>query len=340
MPDSIGKLNIAVIGCGHWGPNHVRIFNFFPQSDVVMAIDSDVEKVNSIKKLYPHITCESDYRNALSNDNVDAVVVSTPTSTHYPIVSDALRAGKHVLCEKPLCTTVKETEDLGRLAEDNNLTLAVGYVFLFNNGIIKLKELIQNGDLGSLYYMSIARTNLGPIRTDVNVVYDLITHDISILNFLLESRPDSVSAVGGAFLNRNVEDVAFVTLAYPDGLVVNLRASWLDPHKVRQITVVGDKTMALWDDLEPLGAIKIYNKGVVQPPSYTDFAEYIHLREGDITIPKIPFSEPLKNQNQHFLSNITQKEKPVNDANFEIDVIRVIESVNKSITTGNTIRIE
>lgn len=333
-------VNVAVIGCGHWGPNHIRTLNFLPDSNVVMVVDTDTKRVNVIKQLYPGIICETDYKKALSNKNIDAVVIATPTSTHYKIAYDALKSGKHVLCEKPLCTTVKEVEDLGKLAEDNNIILAVGYVFLFNNGILKLKELVQGGYLGSLHYISIARTNLGPIRTDVNVVYDLMTHDISILNFLLEKKPKSVSGIGGAFLRNDIEDVAFVSLIYPKSIIVNIRASWLDPRKVRQITVVGDKKMALWDDLEQLGAITIYDKGVTQEPFYNDYAEFIRLREGDITIPKIPFSEPLKNQDQCFILNIKQNKKPINDAKFEIGVIKVIEAINKGIKNGKTISIK
>lgn len=324
-------VNVAVIGCGHWGPNHIRVFNFLPDSRVVIVIDSDSRRLKYIQQLYPDIICETDYKNALNNKAVDACVIATPTSTHYKIVYDALQAGKHVLCEKPLCTSVKEVEELDKLAEVNNLILAVGYVFLFNNGIIRLKELIQEGEFGTIYYITIVRTNLGPIRTDVSVVYDLMTHDISILNFLLETQPKSVIGIGRSFLKQDIDDIAFVALTYSDGILANLRASWLDPHKVRQIIVVGDKKMALWDDLDQIGAIKVYDKGVIQPPSYSDYAEFIRLRDGDITIPKIPFSEPLKNQNQHFIACIKQNKKPINDTKFEFKVIKIIEAINQSI---------
>lgn len=334
------KVNIAVIGCGHWGPNHIRTFNFLPDSDVVMVVDSDIEKANSIKKLYPHVVCESDYHKALNSSEIDAVVVATPTGTHYKIVHDALQAGKHVLCEKPLCTSLKEVEALGKLAEDKKLVLAIGYVFLFNSGIAKLKELVGSGSLGSLHYISISRTNLGPIRSDVNVVYDLMTHDISILNFVTEKNPVRVTGVGGSFIKPGIEDVAFVTLEYSDGLIVSMRASWLDPHKVRQITVVGNKKMALWDDLGQAGAITVYDKGVVQQPFYTDFAEFIRLRDGDITIPKIPFSEPLKIQDQYFISTVKQSKNPINDAALEINVIRVIEAINESIKSGKSVSLQ
>ncbi|MBI4843170.1 MAG: Gfo/Idh/MocA family oxidoreductase [Nitrospirae bacterium] len=332
-------MKIAVIGCGHWGPNHIRTFNFLPDSYVSVVVDSDIEKANSIKRLYPHVAVDSDYRNLLKDKSIDAAVVATPTSTHYRIVRDLLESGKHVLCEKPLCTELAEAEELGRIAGEKGLILAVGYVFLFNNGISKLKELIESGALGALHYISISRTNLGPIRTDVNVVYDLMTHDLSILHHITGKSPLRVTGVGGSYLKKGIEDVAFVTLEYGDGLIVSIRASWLDPHKVRQITVVGNKKMALWDDLDQTGAITIYDKGVMQQPSYTDFAEFIRLRDGDITIPKIPFAEPLKNQDQYFISMVRQKKSPVNNAAFECNVLRVIQAVNESIKTGRSVSI-
>ena len=327
------KIGIAIIGCGHWGPNHIRIFNSLPDCEVLMVSDVDTKRLKVIEQMYPSIACTNDYKKTLHNDDINAIIVATPASMHYKIVCEALRLNKHVLCEKPLCTTYKESEAVYKIAKDNNVILAVGYVFLFNNGILKLKELISKKYLGNLHYLSIVRTNLGPIRSDVNVVFDLVSHDISILNFLFGTLPEYVLAVGGSYLQSGIEDVAFISLVYPSGLIANIRASWLDPHKVRRITVVGDKKMATWNDLDPLGAVTIYEKGVIKEPFYTDYAEFIRIsiRDGDITIPKIEFAEPLKNQNQHFISAIKQNKKPINDAGLDADVIMVIEAINKSI---------
>jgi len=339
LPNIDEKINIAVIGCGHWGPNHIRVFNSLSASKVIMAVDKDKKRLNLIRKTYPDVFYETDYKKALNNDDIDAVVVATPTSTHFKIVLEAIESGKHVLCEKPLCISKKEVEILDNISEKNNIILAVGYVFLFNNGILKLKELIRKKHLGTINYISMVRTNLGPIRSDVNVVHDLISHDISILNFLFETLPEYVLAAGGSFLQQSIEDIAFVSLFYSNGYIVNIRASWLDPCKVRQITVVGNKKMAVWDDLNHLGPITIYDKGVIREPYYTEYAEFIRLciRDGDIKIPKIPFKEPLKSQNEYFLSCIRQNIKPINDVKFEEKVIKVIEAINESIKSNKKV---
>lgn len=336
------KINITVIGCGHWGPNHIRLFNSLLESKVVMAADVDAKRLKLIQQMYPDVICETDYKKALNNHDINAVIIAVPTSMHFKIVHEALQSGKHVLSEKPLCTNKREVVILDKLSKKNKLILAVGYVFLFNKGIQKLKGMIQEKNFGNIHYVTMVRTNLGPIRSDVNVVYDLISHDISILQFLFETMPEYVIAVGGSFLQKDIEDVAFATLVYPDGFVVNIRVSWLDPCKVRQITVVGNKKMAVWDDLNHLGPITIYDKGVIQEPFYKDYAEFIRLgiRDGDIQIPKISFSEPLRSQNEYFLSCVRQNIRPINDVIFEMKVVKIIEAINKSIKSKKKVDIK
>lgn len=321
-----------MIGCGHWGPNHIRVFSSLPGSKVAVIADPDANRLDSVGRLYPQVQLVNDYRNLLEHNPLDVVVVATPTRTHYKIAKEAIERGKHVLVEKPLCQTVAEGEELVRLAREHNVVLMVGQVFLFHNGILKLKEFLEFGDLGKIYYIGSTRTNLGPIRQDVNAVYDLASHDIAIFNFLLGSRPDEVSAVGEAFLQKGIEDLAFISLRYPNDVLARVHASWLDPRKVREITIVGDKKMVTWDDLATLGTVQVYDKGVVREAYYEDYGHFQLLaREGDITIPRIKFEEPLKNQARYFLSAIQKGKADVSDGHSGLDVVRTLEAIQHSL---------
>jgi predicted dehydrogenase len=326
------KVRIGVIGCGHWGPNHIRNFSALPDSEVVAVADTSRERLAAVQQQHRAVFACEDYRELLALTDVDAVVVSTPTKTHAAITRDALLAGKHVLCEKPLCDRVQDGEELARLAEERRLILMVGHIFLFNNGILKLKHLIASGELGRPYYVTAKRTNLGPIRHDVNSVHDLASHDIAILNFLLDAMPLRVSAVGQAFLQDRIEDVAFVSLLYPDHVLANIHVSWLDPKKVREITIVGDKKMITWDDLSLMGPVSIYDKRVVNHPYYDDFGEFQLLtREGDVTVPHVHVEEPLKLQSQYFLSCLRAGQIGLCNAREGVDVVRVIEAIAESL---------
>lgn len=332
---------IGIIGCGHWGPNHVRTFSTTPGGKVTMVADLDKDRVNNIGKMFPNIRLLRDYQEMLASDEIDAVVVSTPTRTHYKICKDALLAGKHVLTEKPLCYTTEEGKELVQIATENKRVFMVGQIFLFNSGILKLKEYLEFGDLGKVYYIGSTRTNLGPIRQDVNAVYDLASHDISIFNFLLGGRPTEVSAVGQAFLQKGVEDLAFISLRYPNDVIARIHVSWLDPRKVREITIVGDKKMVTWDDLSPVGPIQVYDKGIIREPYYEDYGHF-HLlaREGDITIPRIKQEEPLKNQARYFINALKKGHVEISDANSGLDVVRIIEAIQQSLAeNGKPIKV-
>jgi predicted dehydrogenase len=328
-------INIGVIGCGHWGPNHVRVFSQIRDSRVVACSDLDPKRLEAIREMHPQVQAFADYREMLKLAEVNAVVVAAPTRVHFPIVKAALEAGKHVLCEKPLCLHGKEAEELVALAKAKQRVLMTGHVFLFNSGIIKLKELVDSGDPGRIRYLRALRTNLGPVRRDVNSVFDLATHDIAIFNWVLQSRPESVSAVGGQFLQQGIEDVAFISLRYPNNILGHIQVSWLDPKKLREIVVVGDKKMVIWDELAPAGPITIYDKTVVRHENYEDFGQFQLLaREGDITIPKVRLEEPLKAQNRFFLQCTGEGRLPMNDGPFAIDVVRVLEAIEKSLKSG------
>jgi predicted dehydrogenase len=325
--------NISVIGCGRWGPNHIRNFSSLSDSTVVTAVDTQSERLSRISKNFPNVHVEQDYQRVLENSDIDAVVVATPTNTHYAIVRNALLANKHVMCEKPLCQTSQEAEELIELAKERNLILMVGHVFLFNRGILKIKEYLDAGELGTLHYLTAIRTNLGPVRSDVNAAFDLASHDISIFNWFIGESPDFVSAIGGSFLQDGIEDAVFISLKYKDKMFANIQASWLDPKKVRQMSIVGSKKMITWDDLDISSPVAIYDKGANANNEYTDFGEFLRINmwEGDVRLPKVHAEEPLRAQSQHFLNVMKNGTAQRSNGKFALSVVRVLEAISASL---------
>ncbi len=299
-----------------------------------MCADLDEKRLASIKNLYPNIQTTKNYQDILNNPAIDGVVVAVPTQFHVKVTQEALSAGKHVLCEKPLALKPEECLSLGELAKAKQRVLMVGHIFVFNQGVVKLREYIKSDDLGKIHYAHSERTNLGPFRYDVNALWDLAPHDISIFNFLFDSCPISVSARGHKCLGGNLEDLAFATLDYPNNIMANVHVSWLDPKKVRQLTVVGDKKMVAWDDLDAEGPIKLYDKHVEKTNIYYEtYGEFQLLsREGGIMIPKIGFNEPLKAQAQYFLDCIINKQEPLlADAKRAADVVKTLAAIQESM---------
>jgi predicted dehydrogenase len=298
-----------------------------------MCADLDEERLKAIKALFPDVETTKDYLEILNNPKIDAVCIASPTSTHYKFTKEALEHDKHVLCEKPLAMTPEECLELKALAEKKHKFLMVGHVFLFNPGIVELKKYIQKGELGKIQYAHSERTNLGPFRYDVNALWDLAPHDISIFNYLFDSAPINVSARGQKCLGTSLEDLAFVSLEYPN-ILVNIHVSWLDPKKVRQITVVGDKKMVVWDDLDNAGPISLYDKHVERTAHYYEtYGEFQLLSKvGSITIPNIAFSEPLKLEAQYFIDCIQKKTPPtLADAQKGYEVVKTLCAVQKSM---------
>ena len=329
-------IRIAVIGLGRWGPNHVRNFQALKESPVVAAADTDSACRARIQAVYPAMSIEEDYHRILARNDVDAVVVATPTGTHYEIVRSALEAGKHVLCEKPLASKGRDAWDLVSLAEKRKLHLMVGHVFLFNPGIEYLAKALEEKVAGPVYYLDAVRTNLGPFRYDVNAAWDLASHDIYIFNHLLRQRPTSVAAAGGHYLQKKLEDIVFMTLHYPDGVLGHIHVSWLDPKKVRQITVVGEKKMLTWDDLGTPGPVMIYDRSVVKEPRYDSFGEFQLLaREGDVIMPRVPSQEPLTAQARAFLKKVAAGDElgGRGSARQGAEVVDVLEAVSKSLAS-------
>jgi predicted dehydrogenase len=331
-------IRLAVIGLGRWGPNHIRNFGGLPDAEVVLCVDTQKEALARLKPVFPTLKTSSEVKDAFGDPSIQAVVIATPTSTHYKLAHAALTAGKHVLCEKPLCETSKEADELTALAEEKKLILMVGHVFLFNAGIVRLKEFVDSGDLGKLYYLSAARTNLGPIRSDVNVAMDLASHDISIMNWLLGRAPERVTATGGAYLRPGVEDVSFISLTYPGNVHANIHVSWLDPAKVRRMTIVGSKRMATWDDLQLTSPVAIYDKGADVDSEYRDYAEFLRVKmwDGDVRLPKISVEEPLRLQSQGFLKAIREGKPDRCGGVFAGEDIKVLEAVNASMKAGGS----
>ena len=327
-------VTVGVIGCGHWGPNHIRIFSQITNSKALMCADLDEGRLNAIQRLFPETTTTEDYKEILKNPKIDAVCIATPTNTHYKFSKEALEHDKHVLCEKPLAVTPEECLELKSLAEKKHKSLMVGHVFIFNPGIVQLKKYVQKGELGKIQYAHSERTNLGPFRYDVNALWDLAPHDISIFNYLFDSMPVNVSARGQKCLGTSLEDLAFVSLEYPQNILVNIHVSWLDPKKIRQITVVGDQKMVVWNDLDNVGPISLYDKHVERTANYYEtYGEFQLLsRIGNITIPNIAFDEPLKVEAQYFIDCLEKKNPPaLADAQKGYEVVKTLCAVQQSM---------
>lgn len=330
-------ITIGIIGYGHWGPNHLRLFSTLPGSNVLACADPDPESRKRLKANSPEVDATEDYMDILRNEDIQAVCVTTPTSTHYEIVKKALKHGKDVLCEKPITLTAAEADDLVMLADKENRILMVGHVFLFNSGIKQLKYYVDSGLLGDIQYGYSTRTNLGPFRYDVNAVQDLASHDISIFNHLFGTLPREVSARGHKCLSTQREDLAFITLIYPDNIFINLHVSWLDPKKVRQITMVGKKKMVCWDDLDRSAPIRIYDKRVERGSLfYQSFGEFQLLsKEGEVTIPEFEQEEPLRSQNEFFLNCVSKRIQPeIADGKKGWEAVKVLEAIQESIDQG------
>lgn len=332
-------IGVAVVGAGHWGPNLIRNFHDHSRSEVLWVVDRDAARLAEVQARFASVRVSTDPAEAFRDGRVDAVVVATPTITHYEMVKAALTSGKHVLVEKPIATEVRHAEELCELAAHARRVLMVGHVFLYNAAVREVKRYLAAGELGRVYYASMVRTNLGPIRIDVNAAWDLASHDIAIANYWLGSEPVSATAYGGAWLNPGIEDAIFATLRYPDDVLAHLHVSWLHPRKARDVTVVGDRRMLTFDDLSLTEPLRIYDKQVTEvqaKPAFIDtFASFrASVRDGDIIIPKIAPSEPLKAECDHFLECIQSGTPPLTGGREGLAVVRALEAIERSLRQG------
>ncbi len=333
-------LGVGLIGLGYWGPNYARVLTELPDVELVAMCDTAPEALQFMQARAPHARATTEPAEVFEAADVEAVIVATPTTSHYALTLDALEAGKHVLCEKPLAPTVTECDDLIAAAERSELVLFVGHTFLFNPAVRRMRDLIEQRDIGRLLYAYAVRTGLGPIRQDVNVLWDLAPHDLSILFFLFGEEPIAVSAGGQSFLRDDVEDVVFAQLRFESGAIAGLHVSWLDPYKVRRVTAVGDQRMVVFDDVAVDEKLKVFDKGasyeaISKSARGTEFGEYrAIIRDGDIVIPKIPSQEPLKEQVNEFVSCCRSGERPLTDGSAGRRVVAVLEAATESLRSG------
>lgn len=325
-------IRLAVIGLGHWGPNYLRTLPQISGARVVWAVDPDPDRRRRLAPLYPDVKFRADHHEALSDPTVSAVVIASPSSTHYRLAGSALNAGKDVLCEKPLALSSDHCRKLIALAQKKKRVLMVAHIFMFNPGVLAVKDYVKSGQMGKLYYLTAQRTNLGPIRDDVNVVLDLATHDVSIFNFILESRPRKVVVAGGAFLKPSREDFVFISLYYPQGVVGHIHASWITPMKQREILAVGSHRMIIWNDIDPLAPVKVYDSGPRQEPFYADYGAFQRMaRASDIHLPSISPEEPLLIQNRHFLECVATRKRPLSDGHNALAVLQTLEQIQAAL---------
>ena len=323
-------LKVAVVGAGAWGRNLVR--NFYQLSDVELACccDSDPKAREAIAQSYPGVHTTERFEDILADDSIEAVVIASSAITHHSLAKAALEAGKHVYVEKPLALSASDAEEIVALADSRKLKLMVGHLLLYHPVVSHLRELVDSGDLGDVFYIYSQRVNLGKIRQDENALWSFAPHDISVILYLLDQTPESVSARGESYLRPGIEDVVFVNMKFPDRKMAQLQVSWLDPHKVRKITIVGKDKMAVFDDTESSEKLKIFDKGVSRV-SYDSYGDSLTIRFGDIKIPHINMTEPLRTECRHFVDCILEDRKPLTDGMDGVRVVRILEAAQQSM---------
>jgi predicted dehydrogenase len=329
------KIRIGIIGMGYWGPNILRNLVALSDVEVVAVADLRQERLNYVRSLYPRVEVTTDYEDFFLME-LDAAAVVTPPATHFAIGMHCLNEGLHTFIEKPITLSSRDTTRLIQFAEDHHLVLMVGHTYEYNPAVRKVRDIVHSGELGQVYYINTERLNLGLFQADLDVIWDLAPHDISILNFILGKDPVRVSARGGECIFEGKHDIAFIYLEYPEQVITHIHLSWLDPCKVRRTTVVGSQKMLVYDDVESLEKIRIYDKGVEHPPythSYGDFQ--CSYRYGDITIPHIQFTEPLKLECQHFIECIRNPAMtPISSGRQGLKVVSTIEAAHRSLYNG------
>lgn len=329
-------IRVGLVGLGHWGPNYARLLSgTLPGADLEACADMDERKLASVERLYPHVRRYPSHTELLAGGGLDAVVVAVYASEHRQVVEDCLSAGVHVLVEKPLATTVADAEAIVEAGKRSGQVLMVGHTFLFNPAVQRVKSYIDHMELGRLLYLSFIRTGLGPIREDVNALWDLAPHDLSMLRYWLGSDPVDLTARGHSYLKAGVEDIVFVTLRYPGNVLAGIQVSWLDPVKDRRVTIVGDRKMVVFDDVNPTEKLRVYDRGVSYQPRGGDFAAFVAaVRDGDIIIPRLDNKEPLREQLLHFVDCIRTGKRPISDAEDGLAVVRVLEQAQAELRTS------
>src|SRR5215469_4438313 len=334
-------LQAALVGTGYWGPNLANAVERTGKAVLSWLCDANSKNLSSLARRYPHAKATTDIGEIMEDARVDAIIIATPSATHFDLGKRALEAGKHVLIEKPLTTCSREAGLLVQLAEEQRSVLMVGHVFEYNAAIRTVEGLIKSGELGEIYYMSFARTNLGPVRTDVGALWDLASHDASIMCDFMSAAPVSVTAKGQSYLNPGIEDVVFATFVFDQGTAAHVHASWLNPSKVRQITVVGSKKMAVCDDLDLRFPVRLYDKRVGLPPVAEITGSFLQHKtlviDSGATIPVIQTREPLLAEVDDFFDSIIAEEQPRADGKSGWRVVRMMEAAAESIARDSAV---
>ena len=331
----VKQIKVGVVGCGYWGPNLVRNFRSLSDCHLKMMCDISEKRLAHLQSLYPEVGVSSDYNHMLNGINLDAVVIATAVRSHFQMAKASLLAGKHTFIEKPMASSSHECEELVELARKKGLVLMTGHTFLYSPAVRKIKEIIAKGDLGEIRYISARRLNLGLFQKDINVAWDLAPHDISIIQHIIGEQPCTVNCRGSAHITPGIEDVTTMCLSYPGKRTAIIHSSWLDPRKVREMTIVGSKRMIVYDDVAPLEKIRVFDSRVERPPHYDTFAEFHYAYHyGDVYAPYIKQEEPLKTECQHFLDCIAHGTTPLTDGRQGLELVRILEASSESLKQG------
>ena len=329
------NIKIGVIGYGYWGPNLVRNFTEIPNSQVVAVCDRRIEMLKKVLDRYPAIKVTTDSQDLFKAPEVDAIVIATPVSTHFDLALEALKAGKHVLVEKPITATTDQAQRLIDEAEKRNLVLMVDHTFVYTGAVQKMRELVAKKELGDIYYYDSVRVNLGLFQHDVNVLWDLAVHDLSILNYVLQEEPYAVSATGVSHVPGEPENIAYLTLFFHSNAIAHIHANWLAPVKVRRTLIGGSRKMIVFDDLEPSEKLKIYDKGItvdsINNKSKSVYEMLIGYRTGDMWAPKLEMNEALRTEAIHFIDCIEQGKRPITDGKAGLQVVKILEAATRSM---------
>jgi predicted dehydrogenase len=332
-------IGIAVVGAGAWGKNHIRVFSEIQDIHLKYICDSDPVRLKRLQNVYTQSKMVENIAPILQDPEIKGIVIASSAISHFSLAKEALIAGKDVLVEKPMALNVQDAGEMVKIAEERARILMVGHLLIYHPVFDRLKEMIEAGELGKVHYIYTQRVNLGIIRQDENALWSFAPHDLSVILKLIGDAPIVVSANGESYIQNGIEDVVFVSLHFADGKMANIHLSWLDPHKIRKITIVGSKKMVVFDDVEASEKLKVYDKGV-RSPSYDTYGEYLSLRFGDITIPNIKMVEPLRAEAEHFIHCIETREKPKTDARDGLEVVKILVAAQESLKQkGGPIRI-
>ena len=331
---------VGVIGCGYWGPNLIRNFADNEAARLQWVCDTDAKRLAGIARRYPSARTATNCAALFDDPELDAVVVATPVATHYEFVRRALEAGKHVLVEKPFTADAREADELTRLAERRGLTLMVDHTFVYTGAVRKIKEMVESGELGELLYFDSVRINLGLFQRDINVVWDLAPHDLSIMDFLVEREPVALTATGSCHVERGIENIAYVMLRFADDFIAHFHFNWLSPVKIRRTLIAGSRKMIVYDDIEPTEKVRVYDKGVTTNVVYGEddkeaaYRTLVSYRTGDVWVPKLDSTEALHHVCAEFLAAINERRPPLTDGAAGTRVVRLLEAAQQSINQG------